>query len=51
MKIFMRKLFSTTEKNNFIFTINNGSNIITTDEPIEQGAGNVGFAPVELLIS
>ena len=47
----MHKVFSTTEKDNFIVTINNGSNVITADEPIEQGGGNVGFAPVDLLLS
>ncbi len=47
----MNKVISSSGISNYMVNLNNGSNTLIADEPLENGGGNSGFAPVDLLLS
>jgi putative redox protein len=47
----MNKVFSFLDKQNYAVKISNGNHSLVADEPLEHGGGNVGFTPVDLLLS
>lgn len=47
----MEKVNSVLGLSNYQVVINNGSNTLLADEPVQLGGGDTGFSPVELLLS
>jgi putative redox protein len=47
----MNKVSSLLGTQHYAVKISNGSHSLVADEPLEQGGGNTGFSPVDLLLS